>query len=827
MRIKIIRLLIVLGGILAGQFILFGPSLTGQKILLPLDILARPGVYLPTEPKFPHDYVLADLVTEWEPVRLFAISEFKAGRLPMWDPYQYAGCPLVCARFSPFFLLGCCSSSPRILAWTQLLTAIVAGLGAYLFFRCSLRVSFWAAAIAAWCYPLTGFFTFWQGAPAGFPVLWLPWVLLAVDRTICRAKFAPVGLSIVSGLTLVSGQIDTAGQTLLVSGLYAGWRLWDRYRGNWFGKQVRRTIGVLVVGWLLGFLLASPYLLPLLEYARTGARLNQRAAGREERPPVGLSALPQVVLPDVYGTTHNDSLLIAPPVQPESAGGAYAGLFATFLAAPMAWCSRRHRSAIYFWCFLGFFGLTWTLNIPGFVALLRLPGLKMLSWNRLVFATAFAILALAAIGLDALGRRFVHRRKYFLLPAGLLAVTMFWCFYHTLFLPEPIATSLAAMVSQHQSFRWIHDVDGVQRVQAWFSTYYAVSAALCGIGIMGWWLVWLRPLRAKWAVAALGTLMLADMLWFAHDRSAQCDPTLYYPPIPALEDVAKAAPGRIIGIGCLPAGLSQVVGLKDIRGYDAVDPERLVTLLRRTGKDPYDTPFSPAAVQTLVPRFSFEPPNKIEISPILDMLNVRYVIGRGSPSPEMRPTFQSADYVVFENQRALPRVFVPKHIETVPNAETRVEKLGSPEFNPREIAYVESPVDLPASCAGRAEIVDEIPNRVSVTVQMETPGLVVLADSWDKGWTARLNGSPAPILRVNHAVRGVVAPAGASRVEFSYDPASFRLGLHLSELAAAIIGVWTLALLFTRSRRPCDGANTSPLNPASNSSQSPRSMGLC
>ena len=38
------RLLVVLLGIVVGQFILYGPSLVGSKILLPLDILQIPSV---------------------------------------------------------------------------------------------------------------------------------------------------------------------------------------------------------------------------------------------------------------------------------------------------------------------------------------------------------------------------------------------------------------------------------------------------------------------------------------------------------------------------------------------------------------------------------------------------------------------------------------------------------------------------------------------------------------------------------------------------------------------------------------------------------------
>src|SRR5438094_604299 len=145
------RLLIVLVGIIAGQAILYGPSLVGEKILLPLDLLAVPGVYLPKTPEaeeiVPHDVALSDLVLQFEPERRFSAAEIHAGRFPMWTTYQYAGSPLVWPKFSPFILLGCLVLSPVILAWVQLVEALVAGLGLYLFCRRALGVGYWPAAI--------------------------------------------------------------------------------------------------------------------------------------------------------------------------------------------------------------------------------------------------------------------------------------------------------------------------------------------------------------------------------------------------------------------------------------------------------------------------------------------------------------------------------------------------------------------------------------------------------------------------------------------------------------------------------------------------------
>ena len=110
----------------------------------------------------------------------------------------------------------------------------------------------------------------------------------------------------------------------------------------------------LILGWGLGFLLAAPHLLPLLEYAQTGSRMVHRSEGTEERPPVGLAALPQVVLPDIYGTTEQGSTFIPPGYEPnlmESTTAAYTGVFAMLLVAPRPGAAGVIAQSIYF----GFF----------------------------------------------------------------------------------------------------------------------------------------------------------------------------------------------------------------------------------------------------------------------------------------------------------------------------------------------------------------------------------------------------------------------------------------------------------------------------------------
>src|SRR5262249_59502858 len=52
-----------------------------------------------------------------------------------------------------------------------------------------------------------------------------------------------------------------------------------------------------------------------------------------------------------------------------------------------------------------------------------------------------------------------------------------------------------------------------------------------------------------------------------------------------------------------------------------------------------------------------------------------------------------------------------------------------------------------------AEWICNDPDRPILRVTTEAPGLLVIADSWLAGWSARVDGVATPVLRGNHAQR--------------------------------------------------------------------------
>jgi len=80
----------------------------------------------------------------------------------------------------------------------------------------------------------------------------------------------------------------------------------------------------------------------------------------------------------------------------------------------------------------------------------------------------------------------------------------------------------------------------------------------------------------------------------------------------------------------------------------------------------------------------------------------------------------------------------------------------------------------------RADITVDEPERVVVSTENPSDGLLVLADTWYPRWMAFIDGEPSEILQANHWQRAVAVPAGSHEVEFRFDSGDVRTGMIIS-----------------------------------------------
>jgi hypothetical protein len=107
----------------------------------------------------------------------------------------------------------------------------------------------------------------------------------------------------------------------------------------------------------------------------------------------------------------------------------------------------------------------------------------------------------------------------------------------------------------------------------------------------------------------------------------------------------------------------------------------------------------------------------------------------------------------------------------------------------------------------RATIVEYRPETVRVEVETPDAAVLVLADAFEPGWTARIVGGDAlQIFRANGLVRAVPVPPGRFQVLFEYQTPWLRPGAWCSGL-----GLLVIVLLFTFPRRHLNVSNRSCL----------------
>jgi hypothetical protein len=93
----------------------------------------------------------------------------------------------------------------------------------------------------------------------------------------------------------------------------------------------------------------------------------------------------------------------------------------------------------------------------------------------------------------------------------------------------------------------------------------------------------------------------------------------------------------------------------------------------------------------------------------------------------------------------------------------------------------------PGARSSRAVVLRDTPGRLAL--RGEGPGLLVVAEGWDPGWSATLDDAPAPLLRVNALQLGVVLPEGVHEVVLRHTPVGFVPGLGLAGAAATCLAV--------------------------------------
>lgn len=173
---------------------------------------------------------------------------------------------------------------------------------------------------------------------------------------------------------------------------------------------------------------------------------------------------------------------------------------------------------------------------------------------------------------------------------------------------------------------------------------------------------------------------------------------------------------------------------------------------------------------------------------VLDMLNVRYVIGPSATADDVatRPTANGAAWTV----RSVVRAASPEEeITLTGEVDTKHEAVMSDEFLPENYNFTDGTVTLE----------EYRPNYLRYTTRSEGNALAVFSEIYTReGWRAYIDGEEVRPLRADYILRALELPAGSHTVEWRYRAPHWNaieavtLIFSIAVLAAFIITVITV-----------------------------------
>jgi hypothetical protein len=249
--------------------------------------------------------------------------------------------------------------------------------------------------------------------------------------------------------------------------------------------------------------------------------------------------------------------------------------------------------------------------------------------------------------------------------------------------------------------------------------------------------------------------------------------------------------------------------LNDVQGYNPVQLKNYVSFLNELNgevQNYHDAQILPGGLS----------------SPLLNILNARYIV-IPNDAVGTRPrddimlliasypeVFRNATVRVLENPNAMPRVWLAHDVvhaapESIPDL------IAEPAFDPgRTVLLSESAgqvaVGQPADPADESVSIRSYEeDRIVLDVQSEADGMVVVSESYEEGWHARVDGAKVDLEEAYGVIRAVPVPAGNHTIELTYDPWSLRYGFYISVIGAALSAAAVIAYVFNRARAGAQG----------------------
>lgn len=724
------------------------------------------------------------------PLKKEAVSMLKHRILPLWNPYMLCGSPLFAnidiAPLYPLYIFDFLIPVEDAVRWNFLLHISMGGVFMYIFLRV-LGCTYFGALFGT----ITFMFGGYMQSFMPHPMLWvttmyIPLIFLLFELGLQKENKRYVILGGISlALQILSGVPQIVYYTLLALLLY----------GIFYPLGKRYVIRYLFLLVFIGFALSSFQLLPTYEYYLQSAKYHFQVS---QEPSHLMPMLPHTILFFIGVASPYTSGFI----------GISGLLFALF--AP---CLRRDRVSVFFGI-LCLLVLASVLEITKIYKILfHIPGFNMFnSLHRFVSIYAFGISVLAGLGASAVTHIVDSENKKAVkiisMVLSLVLLMLISAFLMDYFLGDHIINYGKRFIKDKVFARPGHPFS-LEYYYEKLEYLYSASLNILKLSVLpviG--VLCLIIFRRKRFITrtlfqtGIVCIVLVELFGYWNRLGLELvDPTIYYRESKAVSFIKKdTSIYRAFGLDAtkryhfdfknsrkindlLTPNLATTYHIQDPQGmnnFNLWNYWQMLNLLNNK-KNPLEGVYSRDPFHLL----AIVNPNHN----LIDLLNIKYMLSYSPIKEDDRWELVFDNGIkVYENKKVIPRVFIAYDYKVAQNESERLNLLNDPDIDLRNTVILERHIgDIGPASPNNIDIVKYSPMEIEIEAYTESPGILVLSDTFYPGWYARIDGRREKILRAYSVFRAVPIPGGRHHIVFRYFPISF--------IAGAVIGIMTFTVI--------------------------------
>lgn len=707
------------------------------------------------------NFLITDPVRQQYPWRYLSLKQLFSGEMPLWNPYSFAGYPLLANLQSAFFypLNILYLFLPFNLGWSLqiFLQPLLTSLFLYLYLR-ELNLRKEASLLGAISFSFSGFSMAWLEWNTLLQVaLWLPLVLLLEEKILSflskrinnkKIIFFITLLILFKSFYLLAGHLQTAFYLAIFSAIYLIVRVWQIYLSlnvEQKKKFLKSIILFILIDIIIISILISVQFIPLFQFILNSERSTNTLSWTKEGWFIPYVQLLQFLVPDFFGNpatlnywgTWNYAEMVG-----------YLGIFPLMVAtAAMIW--RRDRKTLFFGFF---FFVCLVLATPTFFAklpfILQIPIISTSQPTRLLFLIDFSLSVLAALGFDYLLRIKIKLKQ-------IAKLIIFFLFLFSLL------WLILIFGKQYLPLTWLNNFTVIKR-NLTLPTVLVLVSSLLLIAFF------IRRIKISTIIASLLiTLTIFDLLRFGLKFNPFVKKDFLFPETKTIRFLTEKKQTDIFRImttddRLFPPNFSNYYQIQDVAGYDPLFPRDYAELV--------------AAWERNKPDISYIDFNRI-ISPkdyssrIADLLNVKYVLSLSDlTSKKLVKVISEGQTSVYENKNVFKRAFLVNSYYFAENKQRAIEAFFNPGVDLSRTAIVYEPVKIDSSqlnlSVETVKITKYTENEIQIEANTSSTRLLVLTDTYYPSWKVYIDGRESKILKVDYAFRGVIIPKGRHIINF-------------------------------------------------------------